>query len=75
MVVVAKSRSSLHIEKCDFDELILNKIFYLVTFSCINLPLTVKYTSESLLLNKHFQILNCKTTEEYWLVVLSKELK
>ena len=33
-------------KKCDFNKLILNKIFYLVVFSCINLPLTAKDTSE-----------------------------
>ena len=46
MAAVAKSRNSLHKEKCDFNKLVLNKIFYLVVFSCINLPLTAKYTSE-----------------------------
>ena len=49
MAGVAKSRSSLHIEKSDFDMVVLNKIFYLVIFSCINLPLTAKYTSEKLI--------------------------
>ena len=49
MAVVAKSRSSLDIEKCDFNMLVLNKIFYLVVFSCINLPLNAKYTSEKLI--------------------------
>ena len=49
MAVVAKSRNSLHKEKCDFNELVLNKILYLVVFSCINLPLTAKYKSEKLI--------------------------
>ena len=48
MALAAKSRSSLHIEKCDFNELVLNKIFYLVAFSCINPPLTATHTSEKL---------------------------
>ena len=47
MAVAAKS--SLHMEKCDFKELGLNKIIYLVVFSCINRPLTAKYTSEKLI--------------------------
>ena len=47
MAAVAKLRSSLHKEKCDFNKLVLNKIFYLVVFSCINLPLTAKYKSEN----------------------------
>ena len=49
MGVAAKSRSSLHIEKYDFKELVLNTIFYLVVFNCVNLPLTAKYTSEKLI--------------------------
>ena len=68
MAVVAKSRSSLHKEKCDFNELVLNKILFLVVFSCINLPLTAKYKSEKLIakklfsnfkLEKHQRILVC----------------
>ena len=49
MAVAAKSKSSLHIEECDLKELVLDKIFYLVVFSCINCPLTPKYTSENLI--------------------------
>ena len=49
MAVVAKSRSSLHKEKCDFNKLVLKKILYLVVFSYINLSLTAKYTSEKLI--------------------------
>ena len=49
MVVVAKLRSNLDKDKCDFDNLILTKILYLALFSCINLPLTAKYTSENLI--------------------------
>ena len=49
MAVVAKSRSSLHKEKCDFNKLVLKKILYLVVCSCTNLPLTAKYTSEKLI--------------------------
>ena len=49
MAVVAKSTSSLHKEKCDFNKLVLNKILYLVVLSCIKLALTPKYTSEKLI--------------------------
>ena len=49
MAAAAKPRISLHIEKCDSNTLVLNKIFYLVVFSCINLPFTEKYTSEKLI--------------------------
>ena len=49
MAVVARSISSLHKEKYDFNKLILNKILYLVVFSCVNLPVTAKYTSEKLI--------------------------
>ena len=49
MAVVAKSRSSLHKEKCDFNKLVLNKILYLVVFSYINLSFTAKYASEKLI--------------------------
>ena len=44
MTIAAKSRSSLQIDKCDF-----NKLVYLDVFSCGNLPLTTKYTSEKLI--------------------------
>ena len=44
MTVVAKSRSGLYKEKCDFNKL----VFILVVFSCINLHLTAKNTSEKL---------------------------
>ena len=44
----AKSRSSLSIEKCEFYELVLNKIFHLIVFICINRSLTAKYTPEKL---------------------------
>ena len=46
MAAAAKSRSSLHIEKCNFNELVLNKKFYLVVFSSINRPLIANYKSE-----------------------------
>ena len=49
MAAVAKSRGSLHKEKCDFNKLVFNKILYLVVFSCINLPLTARYTSEKII--------------------------
>ena len=49
MAVDAKSRTSLHIVKCDFNELVLNKICYLVVFTRINRPFTAKYTSEMLI--------------------------
>ena len=49
MAVVTKSRSSLHKEKYDFSNPVLNKKLYLVVFSCINLPLTAKFTHEKLI--------------------------
>ena len=49
MTVVAKSTTSLHKGKCDFNKLVLNKIHYLVVLNCINLPLTAKHTSEKLI--------------------------
>ena len=52
MAVVAKSRSRNVKEKCDFNQLVLNKILYLVVFNCINLPLTAKYTSEKFIIAK-----------------------
>ena len=52
MAVVAKSRSRNVKEKCDFNQLVLNKILYLVVFNCINLPLTAKYTSEKFIVAK-----------------------
>ena len=36
--------SSLHIEECDFNSLIFNKIFYMELFGYINHLLTAKYT-------------------------------
>ena len=51
MEVVAKSRGSLHKEKSHFNKLVLNKILYLVVFSCVNLPFTEEYTSEKLIAN------------------------
>ena len=47
--VAVKSRSSLHIEKYDFNVLVLNTIFCLVVFSYINCPPAAKCTSENLL--------------------------
>ena len=58
MAVVAKSRSSLHKEKYDLNKLVLKKILYLVIFSCINLLLTGKYTSEKCIAKQ--TILNVK---------------
>ena len=49
MSVVAKSRSHLHKNKFNFNQQVSNKILYLDFFSCINLPLTAKYTSEELI--------------------------
>ena len=49
MAIDAKSRTSLQIVKCDFNELVFNKIFYLVVFTRINRPFTAKYTSEKLI--------------------------
>ena len=51
MAVAGKSRSSFHIEKCDFNEVILNKMFYFVVLICINCPLTEKYISEKPIVN------------------------
>ena len=45
MAVTVRSRGCLHIGKCNSNELVL-KIFYLIVFSCINCPVTAKYTSE-----------------------------
>ena len=55
MAVAGKSSSSLHLEECDFTELILSKIFYLALFSCMNCHLTTKYKAENLLLKKLFK--------------------
>ena len=49
MAVVAKSRSSFHKEKYDFNKLVLNRILYLVIFSSINLPLTAKYIPDKVI--------------------------
>ena len=49
MAVVEKMRSSLHKKKCDFNKQVFNKTLYLVVFSCTNIPLIVKYTSEKLI--------------------------
>ena len=51
MTVVAKSRSSLHKEKCDFNKLVFkqNTLFGRFQLSFINLSLTTKYTSEKLI--------------------------
>ena len=46
--VEAKSGTNLRKENRNFNKLVFNKILYLVTFNCINLPLTAKYTSEKL---------------------------
>ena len=49
MAVAAMLRSSFYTEICDFNELVINKIFHFVVFSGINRLLTVKYTSEKLI--------------------------
>ena len=49
MAVLAKSRSSLQKEKCDFNNPVLKNILYSVVFSSINLPLTAIHTSEKLI--------------------------
>ena len=67
MAVAKKSRTSLRIEKCDFNKLVLNKTFYFIVFSCTNLPLTAKYTSEKILLNK--LILNFKLQKSRTILV------
>ena len=46
MAVTANSDSSLHIEEFDFNQLLSNKMFYLVLFNCIKCPPTAKYTTE-----------------------------
>ena len=48
MAVAAKSRNCLHLKKCGFNLLILNIVFFLVLFRCINYPLAAKYTSRNL---------------------------
>ena len=54
MAVRAKSSTSLPIEEGDFHYLILNKIFYLVPFSCINYPLVRNIKLKILLLTRRF---------------------
>ena len=49
MAVAGKSRRNLHMKKCDFNKLVLNKIFHLVVFSYMNYPVTAKYTTEKLI--------------------------
>ena len=44
MAVAPESRNSLHIEECDFDEQVLNKISFMDLFSCMNYPLSAIYT-------------------------------
>ena len=48
MAVEATSGSSLRKGNNNFNKLVFNKILYLVTFNCKNLPLIAKYTSEKL---------------------------
>lgn len=48
MAVTANSRRSLHIEECDSNQVVMKNIFYFVFLSCINYPLTAKYTTEKL---------------------------
>ena len=44
MAVIAESSESLDLEECNFNEQVLNKVFYVDLFSCINYPLTAEYT-------------------------------
>ena len=46
MAVAVKSRSCLHREKYDFSDPDLDKIMYLIVFSCINVLLAAKYIPE-----------------------------
>ena len=66
MAEAAESSNSLHIEEYDFNEPVLNKIFYVALFGCINYPLTAK---------NYFQILKCKITAGYFFVALDIELE
>ena len=48
MAVAAKSRSSLHKKKCDFNKLVFNKILYVGRFQLYKTPFTAKSTPEKL---------------------------
>ena len=54
MTVAAESRSSFHMKKCDFKELVFHKIFHLLVFSGINRPLNAKYLSKNRVVKKLF---------------------
>ena len=54
MAVAAESSSSFHIGEWDFNEPVLNKIFYVDLFYCINILLLQNILAESLMLNKVF---------------------
>ena len=49
MAVVAKSRSSLRKEKCNFNKLVLNNMLYAGRFQLYKPSFTAKYTSEKLI--------------------------
>ena len=46
LFMAAAAKSSLHMEKCNFNKLVLNKKFYLVVFSSTNRLLIANYKSE-----------------------------
>ena len=48
MAAAGKLISSLHIAECDFNWLILSKMFYLVIFS-LSYHLTAKYKTENII--------------------------
>ena len=81
MAAVRRSSSSLHLKEYDFTKQVLNQIFYLVLFSCINHHLTAKFKTGKLIPNilfKNFnllKILTCKSTGEYCFVVYNKEFE
>ena len=59
MTAAGKSNSSLHIEECNFTQLVQSKIFYLVRcFSCMNYYLTAKYRTKKRIAKKFFSNFN-----------------
>ena len=72
MAAVRRSSSSLHIKEYHFTKQVLNQIFYLALFSCINHDLTAKFKTGKLIPNI---LLTCKSTGEYCFVVYNKEFE
>ena len=75
MAVAAESNNSLHIEECDFKKLVLNEVFYWAVPAVHTILLLRNIQLESLLLYKPFQILNCKSTNEYGFAALDIEFE